>query len=277
MSFRIAAVSFLNTRPLIHGLTADSGVELTRALPSRLAGLLESGQADVALLPVVETFRGRCGGILTGTGIACRGDVGSVKLFGVTPLEEVRTVLADRGSRTSVALTQVLIKESAGIAPVFKETEPRPGHLPGKGEAILVIGDRCFKYERELREKGHDRVWSRDLGAWWSELTGLPFVFAIWAVAPGFDPVRAAELSEILTSARDRGLEALDELASEAAAEGRLGLGGEATAAAIVYYFRHNLLYRLGDEEEHGMRRFHELCLRHGVIPEGSFPAVVRG
>ena len=278
MLFRVAAVSFLNTRPLIHGLGDDaSQVALTRALPSRLAGLLEAGEADVALLPVIETFRGRSGGILPGTGIACRGEVGSVKLFGVTPLDEVETILADRGSRASVALAEVLLRESTGGAPVFRETEPRPGQLPGEGEALLVIGDRCFEYERELRKMEQPGVWSRDLGQWWTEMTGLPFVFAVWAVASDFDPTRAADLARILTAARDRGLTSLDELAAEAAAEGRLGHGGEATAAAIVYYFRHNLLYRLGDEEELGMRRFHELCLRHGVIPEGSFPAVVRG
>ena len=278
MPIRVAAVSFLNTRPLIHGLGENSSViELTRALPSRLADLLDEGRADVALLPVVDTFRGRCGGILGSTGIACRGEVGSVKLFGVTPLPEVRTILADRGSHTSAALTRVLLRESIGTAPLMVETEPRPGHLPGEGEAILVIGDRCFEYERDLREKGLSKVWSRDLGQWWHEVTGLPFVFAVWAVARDFDPAQGAALAEILVSARDRGLDVLDDLAGEAAAEGRLGPGGEATAAAIVYYFRHNLLYRLGDEEERGMRRFHELCLRHGVIPEGPFPAVVRG
>ena len=75
MRFRIAAVSFLNTVPLIDWFSTpgSADVALVRALPSRLAPLLEAGEADVALLPVVELFRGRAAGIIPGSGIACRG------------------------------------------------------------------------------------------------------------------------------------------------------------------------------------------------------------
>ncbi len=83
MIYRIAAVSFLNTVPLIDWFerTGDERVALTRALPSRLGGMLSAGEADVALLPVVEIFRGAGAGMLAATGIACRGRVDSVKLF----------------------------------------------------------------------------------------------------------------------------------------------------------------------------------------------------
>jgi len=274
MPFRIAAVSFLNTRPLIHGLDGDPRVTVFRDLPSRLAARLESGEADVALLPVVEAFRGRSGGILPGTGIACRGEVASVKLFGRSPLEETATVRADRGSRTSVALTDILLRETLGRPVPFVEAEPRPDDPPAAGEAVLAIGDRCLACDRTL---SGPEFWSRDLGAWWEEATGLPFVFAVWAVRPGFDPGRAGELLAILTGARDRGLAALDEIAAEAAAEGLPGHGGEATADAIAYYLRHDLVLRLAEAEMRGLARFHELCVRYDLVPGGPFPAVLEG
>lgn len=274
MAYRIAAVSFLNTRPLIHGLAEDPRVDLRVDLPSRLPALLEAGEADVALVPVVEIFRGCGAGILPGTGIACRGAVDSVKLFGRGPVEGIRTVRADRGSRTSVALADVLLREAAGVRAEFRSVEPRVGDLPGADEAVLVIGDRCFAYGRGVADAA---VWSRDLGTWWHEFTGLPFVFAVWAVRAGLGDDQVAELASLLTAARDRGLAAVSAIARQAAAEGLLGHGGEATPEAIDYYFRHDLTLELGDREERGLRRFHDHCVRQELVPDAPFPPVLRG
>ncbi len=68
MKYRIAAVSYLNSVPLIEGLTEqdDGLVEVITALPSRLVELLHADEADVALLPVVEYFRWPGGGLVPG-------------------------------------------------------------------------------------------------------------------------------------------------------------------------------------------------------------------
>jgi len=54
---RLGAVSYLNTLPLIEGLGACAGLELTLAAPSRLLPMLESGDVDLALAPVVDALR----------------------------------------------------------------------------------------------------------------------------------------------------------------------------------------------------------------------------
>ena len=283
MKFRVAAVSFLNTIPLIDSLMSDVDVPvaLTRALPSRLAAMLESGTADVALVPVIEIFRGRAAGLVPGTGIACRGAVDSVKLFYRGPLSEMTQVKADRGSRSSVALLNILLREMHGIAADFRETEPVPGDLPSAGEGLLVIGDRCFEFDRFLRHESETGVQALDLGQAWWEFTGLPFVFATWAVSDDFlaraSQAEIAQLIDLLTAARDKGLSRLPELAGREAALGRLGHKGEATAAAVAYYFRESLQYRLGAEEMAGLARFHELCIKHGVVPDGPAPLILRG
>ena len=281
MVYRIAAVSFLNTIPLIDWFeqTGDERVAMSRALPSRLGGLLASGEADVALLPVVEIFRGASPGMLPGTGIACRGDVDSVKMFHHGDPVQLTSVVVDRGSRTSVALLRILLQEQFGIHPEFSEIEPRPGWRPAAGQGALIIGDRCFEYEKELRENGETDVTGYDLGGAWHQLTGLPFVFAAWAVAPGFPEKAGAEgireLTDLLTQARDYGLAHLDEIAIREAAAGRLGHRGEATTEALDYYFRHSLRYVLGKEEMAGLHRFHEFCVKHGVVPDGAAPSVI--
>lgn len=281
MEFRIAAVSFLNTLPLVDGLgrgEAD-GISLVRALPSELAAMLREGSADVALVPVVEIFRGCSEGLVGGGGIACRGAVDSVKLFSTVALEDLDRVYVDRGSRTSVALLRVLLSERHGARPEFVVCEPKAAEMDGLLPAVLVIGDRCFEFERELGRHGYGAWHCHDLGAMWFEATGLSFVFAAWALAPGFveraGPDAVRRLGNLLAAAREDGISRLGDLAAAAAAAGWLGPSGEATAAAIAYYFSESLRFRLGPEELAGLRLFHRKCIDHGVVAAGQPPAIL--
>ena len=278
MPYRVSAVSFLNAIPLIDDLAhpgADEAV-LTVDMPSRLAAHLLAEEADVALLPVVEHLDGIGGGRVSTSGIACRGQVDSVKLFTSADLADLRQVATDRGSRTSVALLRILLAELHGVRPEFQETEPRPGRYPGSGEGLLVIGDRCFEYERDLARSSDHGIRGWDLGRMWLEATGLPFVFATWTMSPGF-PERAGEegvrdLGALLDRVRNRGCERLDAIAAREAAAGRLGRGGVATPEAVGDYFRHSLRYVLGEQELAGLRRFRELCLKHEIITAAPSP-----
>ena len=102
---RIGAVSYLNTKPLVYGL-ADLAPqhELVYDLPSRLADRLAAGALDVALIPSVEYFQRPDYEIVSDACIACRGPVRSVKLLSRVPLESIRTLALDEGSRTSAVL-----------------------------------------------------------------------------------------------------------------------------------------------------------------------------
>ena len=171
MPFRVASVSFLNALPLVEALergALSAGVEVVRDLPSRLADLLQRGEADAGLLPVVEQFRGRGGGLLGGAGIACAGPVASVKLFAWRPPAELTRVAVDRGSRTSVALLQVLLLETGGPRPQLvawnrrAAPSPEPARPPAT-DALLAIGDRCLALDRHWRDD--PAVTAIDLGA----------------------------------------------------------------------------------------------------------------
>ena len=278
MTFRVATVSFLNALPLVDGLAdmpADE-LQLTWHLPSQLGELLHADEADAALLPVVELFRGHGSGLVPGIGIAARGPVASVKLFTRVAPATLTRVVVDRASRTSVALLRILLAELHGIRPDFHALEPKPEDLFGSAEATLVIGDLCFAAEKKLRDGGQEGIQVLDLAELWVSMTGLPFVFAAWALGERFAArASAAEqacLTQLLTRARDRGLANLDTLAEREAAAGRLGPGGEATPAALRYYFQKSLQYVLGENEMAGLNRFYELCLRHAICPAGCSP-----
>ncbi len=278
MKFNIAAVSFLNAVPLIDWFLTEqgSGHQLLSDLPSRMSVILESGAADVALLPVVETFRGKSGGIVKGAGIGCIGNVDSVKLFSNGRLSQIKKVFTDRGSKSSVALVQVLLRELEGIKPELQSIEPIVGQSLAENEAILVIGDRCFEYENHLLESGDENVFIYDLGGLWGELTGLPFVFAVWALAPGFEAKWGQggvnQIANLLAIARDFGINNLDAIASREAKKGRLGYLGKSTPEAISHYFQQSLVYSLGDQEFAGIQKFHELCVKYELVSDPVMP-----
>ncbi len=278
MPFRIAAVPYLNGWPLVEGLTQlpPEQVQLTYDVPARLADQLYADEADVAMIPVIEFLRGTGAGIVPGMAIATTGPVDSVKLFSRVAPSAIGRVQVDKGSRTSVALLRILLAELHGIRPDFYVGEPAIDELLRNEEAALIIGDRCFEAERRFRGEKNDGVQIVDLGAAWVKMTGLPFVFAAWVLGRGFagrtPGAEQARLARLLTDSRDLGLAHLDELAERAAAQGRLGPGGEASAGAIRRYFRHSLRFVLGEKELAGLRRFQELCVKHAICPPGRAP-----
>lgn len=281
MEYRVATVSFLNTIPLVDFFLDqdESGIALLRALPSQLTGMLVRGEADVAILPTAEILRGYSDGILAASGIGCRGAVDSVKVFTRGPLETINRIFADRGSRSSIALLQVYLAEKYHLKPEIVEVKPGPELIPHHGEALLVIGDRCFEYEKQCRMRNMRESNSFDLGELWWDWTGLPFVFAAWVLAPGFlsrhGVESANQIKALLLNARDHGLANLESIARREAQEGKLGVGGSADFSSVNYYFHHSLHYYMGEQELEGMKLFRELCFRHGFIPDLPFPKVI--
>src|SRR6266480_361020 len=115
---KIGAVSYLNTKPLVYRLAELAPeAELSFDLPSRLADDLASGRLDVALIPSIEFFQDPSYTIVSDACIGCRGPVLSVKLLSRVAPERLRTLALDEGSRTSVALTRILLEQRFDIRP----------------------------------------------------------------------------------------------------------------------------------------------------------------
>jgi chorismate dehydratase len=256
---RVGAVSYLNAKPLYHRLEewAD-GVELSMDLPSRLAEKLASGELDLALIPSVEYLRGAASGyeILPGFAIAARGAVRSVKLFSRVPWDQIDRLALDEGSRTSQALTRVWLDARHGVRPSTIETLPMGvSALESTADAVLVIGDRAMKVPDA---PFHSVV---DLAEAWNELTGLPFVFALWVVRPG---VELGDLPGVLARCRGEGLAHAGDLAAEYSP--RLGIDFD----VCLDYLTRVLSYELGEPEVAGLRRFARMAADLGLAPEGA-------
>jgi chorismate dehydratase len=239
---RVGAVSFLNARPLIYRLAELAPqAELVMDVPSRLADSLACGRLDVALIPSIEYFRSGRYAIVPQIAIAAHGPVWSVRLYCRRPVRQVRSVALDEGSRASVALVKVLFAKHWGVWP---EWRPLPLGLPAAeadADAVLLIGDRAMSEPLEGAVEWYD------LGEVWLELTGLPFVFAMWVTDRSAD---LGGLDRALLAARDAGLAAVDQIAAESAR--RLGI----SVADAVRYLTQHIHYELGERELEGLRLF---------------------
>ncbi|GAB2821450.1 hypothetical protein GCM10027043_22750 [Ferruginibacter profundus] len=147
--------------------------ELVFDFPANIAQKLLHNEIDIGLVPVAVLPLMKEYYIVADYGIGCDGEVASVCLFSDVPLAEIKTVLLDYQSRTSVALLKILLKEHWKIAPGLVAAEKGFEQNIGGTTAGLVIGDRAFK--QIPLSKYHF-----DLGLAWKEMTGLPFLFAAW-------------------------------------------------------------------------------------------------
>jgi chorismate dehydratase len=254
-SVRIGAVNYLNTKPLIHDLEALAPqAELVLEVPSRLADLLAQGRLDVALIPVIEYFRGRDYTIVPAIAITSHGPVLSVTLFSRRPWPEIRRVALDEGSRTSAALTQIVLRQRYGVDP---EVVPLPLDRAAEeadADAVLLIGDRAMR--ACLPGFAH----AFDLGQEWHAWTGLPFVYAVWAVGPEVDlgPAAAA-----LAEAKRRGCASIGPIAHAEAP--RLGLD----AGFCRRYLQTIIGFDLGPRELAGLERFYAMACELGLARPG--------
>jgi chorismate dehydratase len=147
-------------------------------------------------------------------------------------------------------LLRILCFERFGIDPDFQPMPPDPVQMLRRCDAALLIGDPALFLD-------HDRLGTEkiDLGEQWKALTGLPFVWAVWA---GRRDALRPEAVTALVAARDNGVARSDEVAAAYCGSERAQRGQS--------YLRENIQYTLGEREESGLVKYYELAQRTGVV-----------
>lgn len=237
--FRIGSVPYLNAVPLTRGIES----ELIFATPSKLAGMLQRDELDAALVSITEVLFHDRYDILDGVAIASLGEVYSVLLAHKKPLEEVTEVYCDTASLTGMNLMKVLLAER-NLFPQFKPLESYPAAM--EKDFVLLIGDRAIDFQRSPHP--HEIL---DLGAAWTEMTGLPFVYAVWALRRG---IENRELRAELREAKRFGLETIDAI---------IETREEYDENFRRDYFEWNIHYHLAEDEKRGIEKFCELLRKH--------------
>ena len=236
---RVAAVSYLNTKPLLYGIERHpvrEQIELIEDYPSKIAQMLINDEVDLGLIPVAATLRLKEWHTVTDYCIGANGPVASVCLFSEVPIDKIKTVYLDYQSRTSVNLAKVLLKE-------YWEKEVE--YIDAKGEdfrqqiagtaAGVVIGDRAL--EQRNRSK-----YIYDLAETWKLHTGLPFVFAAWIANKRLKP----EFEELFNQANGLGFDHIDEIVQQNHFE----------PYDLKTYYTKCIDYKLDDEKRQAMHLF---------------------
>ncbi|MEJ2188796.1 MAG: menaquinone biosynthesis protein [Acidobacteriota bacterium] len=247
---RLAAVSFLNAKPLVDGLENEAGIEISTDVPARLPTAIFEGRALAALCPTIDYQRAPCALMILPSGcIGSDGPTFTVRVFSRRPFESLDVVAVDGDSHTSVALLQIVFLELFGRRPRLAKLEPGASPL----DARLLIGDKVVRDEPD-REVFPFQL---DLGEAWKELTGLPFVFAAWMARADAD---LGNLPSILTRRREANRRRIPQIVATWAEP----LGWPAELARR--YLADILLFELGPRELKSIELFWTKCHALGLV-----------
>ena len=252
---KIGVVPYMNAKPFIYGFQEKADeVDIVYGVPSTLPQMVENDEIDIILMPSVGYFRSKGYKIIPGGSIASNGLVESVRLFIRTPsIDQIKTVALDKDSMTSCVLTKIILWKRYSLKPEFITLDDKRKIYNGYADAFLVIGDDAMK----VREEGFIIL---DLGGEWYELTGLPFVYAVWATKA---ESKLKGLSELLVDAKEHGLKCINEIADTEAK--RLEMEKE----RCFRYLKESIKYNLGEQEIRGLKTFYDYALEMGEVKEG--------
>ncbi len=258
MRLRLGRVRYINCEPVYYALErgiVPADCEITDGTPAELNALLRAGQLDVSVISAMEAaLRPEAYRLLPDLAIACDGPVESVLLASRRPVTDLdgRLVALSRHSLTSVYLVKLLLEKAHAVRPVYVGDD-QADEAAGR----LVIGDEALRLGPGLPNR-------MDLGEAWYTLTGLPFVFAVWAVrvqvwAEAPDEVRA--LHHALQAAKAYVRAHPD--AMLALAQERIGL----PADVCRRYLRERLCFDLGPRHLDGLHTFLAMLTEGGALP----------
>lgn len=238
---KVAAVSYLNTRPLLHGIKNHpviNQIDLIEDYPAKIAQLLIDDRVDVGLIPVAIIPKLKEHYIIGDYCIGAEGPVASVCIFSEVPMEAIEKVYLDYQSKTSVNLARILLKEYWKKDIVFIDAAGEDYRNNIKGTtAGVVIGDRA------LQQRSHSGF-IYDLAETWKEFTGLPFVFAAWIANKKLPDDFISNFNE----ANGLGLQQLDDVINQ----------NPFPYFDLKAYYTKHISYRLTEKKREGLKLFLE-------------------
>jgi chorismate dehydratase len=270
---RVGHIQFLNCLPIYWGLMRSGAlidVELHKDSPDRLSQALVAGDLDIGPITLVEYLRHADELLLLpDLAVGSDGPVLSVNVVSTRPLTELGGARVALGStsRTGVLLARMLLQERYGVRPEFFTCPPDLTEMLLEADAGVLIGDVALRALFEAPKRG---LAVTDLGQAWREWTGLPMVFAVWAVRRDFAAAHPGLVKDVhgaFLRSRDLCVAELDEVAAAAARWEPFD------AATLASYFR-VLDFSLGGRQINGLREFARRAAQLGEVPAlpGSGP-----
>jgi len=249
---RYGRIAYVNVAPVETAFDAGAvarDARVVAGVPTRLNAALLAGELDVAAVSAAHYLDHRDALELVGDlCIAADGPVRSVLLLSPVPpaLLGGATVAVTAQSATAKVLLAMLLEKLHGLRPTYEVVDDALA-AAASGRPALVIGDDALVARKVCRP-----ACIYDLGEAWHAWTGLPFVFAVWAVRRDVLAARpddVAALAAALAQARAWGAAHRDAVVDAALAQAPYH-----RALYDDYFTR--LSYTLDDRALRGLERF---------------------
>ncbi len=242
--------------------------DLRWMLPSDCADQLAGGIVDIGLVPIASLATTPGLRILPGCTIASKQRVRSLLLVrrANQPVANLQSIAADMASRATLAYTRIMLNRWGNPAVPYVPMMADLDAMLDRADAAILIGDPALMAleERANRfERTGEELVYHDLAEEWRKLTGLPFVSAVWAAAPG-SPFNQGVETDFIRS-RDHGLENIDALVAQWSRQMPL------SEETIRSYLTTNIHYLLDEECIEGMSGFFRMAAETGVLPAYEF------
>jgi len=242
-AIRVGSVPYLNAKPLTRFIASP----VVLLDPNQLSAALRAGNLEAALVPLMEVLESPADmyRVVDRIAIGSERSVFSVYLNYSVPLAKIKTVALDPASKTSVELARLVLEK-------FHRLKPRYVSPDEPADAQLLIGDPAIAHRQAHPEQNY-----LDLAAAWREHTGLPFVFAVWAVRLPYWQARS--------------------VAGQLRTAGKLGLSWRDAIARTPFerqYLTEHLCYDLGPRQKKAVVLFSDMLAQTGrlaIIPKLTY------
>jgi len=245
----LGSVSFLNAKPLTYALENDlikHDFNIIQTPPSELSQKLYNGEIDLGLIPVAELLKRKNYRVVPDISISSTGNVDSVIVLAKSGLKELKTIAVDRRSQSSTALLRIVLEIFHNSRPEYIPTDIDSSDMLEGVDGAMLIGDsglkKCYSHDEGYKVY--------DLGKIWNDETGLPFVYAVFAV--NRDVILGENLDALIESKR-YGLDNIDKIAGIESA--KLSIDCDICRT----YLSDRIKYDLGEAEIKGIIKYSQL------------------
>ncbi len=252
----LGTVPFLNSKPLIYPLEKgliEHNLKISYFIPSLLSEKLKSREVDIALILVAELFKNPEYKIFPDISISSFGPVDSVVLLAKKNIEQISSVSIDKRSRSSAALIKIILEKFHLLSPDYRYREIDEGFLADVDSGMLI--GNAGLHAKYFPPQGFSVY---DLGQLWTEKTGLPFVYAVFAYHEDSED-KIESIRENLLESKLLGIKNIDQIIKEESS--KLGLSTE----NCFNYLTKRIRYNLGKKEIEGIKKFGEYLMEYDI------------
>jgi chorismate dehydratase len=239
----------LITKPLTQALRTTAVFQLVEDARPNIAKRLQEQEFSAALLSPLDYAKESsdyC--IVPNVAVVSPEGNGSIVVRFREGIKNVKTLAVDPSYASEIILTNIILAEAFELEPTIVPMIAQPERMLHKADAALLVGDLALNAPGDSRN-------SIDIVEEWNEMTGLPYVHALWC---GRENGLTKEEMHHLQSAMEKGVAGIEDIARECAFENR---------DALQRYLE-SFSYTLDDRAREGLAEFMKYLYYHGILPD---------